>query len=277
MRKNKISQIFTSQHQDEWLTEIQKYACECNSMEEQYDLAIGENMVHETTKFHLAIKQAAQNVLNNDFVWWLHNALECESFRKAKRKVFQNDTFESIKLADFPYFFMLEFALARVIRHFVSNSKIESGAVLTQEETHQITQVALKLRSIINGKLIFESNVENYLFKYLLNKLSIKKHSNIIVKQADRGNSLRRILTVKIIEEIIHSPKLKHATSAIIADIVILMTELFFDEKDRRKEVRSLVEQIRIFSDKENALKQQTIYSYLNQLPPQINVGELEY
>lgn len=267
MNKNRtIPQTIKTLHQKDWLQAIQKYAYECNSIEKQYDLEIREYMTYETTKFHLAIKHAAQNVLNNNFIWWLHNALECENFRKAKRKIFQNDTFESIKLGDFPYFFMLEFTLARVICNFPSNNKIESGAVLNQETAKKITEIALELKSMIDGKLILESNVENYIFNALLTKLSAKKHSNIILKQVERGNSLRRILTVKIIEELMHSPKLKQTSDPIIADIAILMTELFFDEKDRRKEVRPLVEQIRISSGKENALKQLTIHSYLNQL-----------
>jgi hypothetical protein len=276
MRKNKISQILTSSHQSDCLKDIQEYAYECSEIEKEYESIIREQLESETSTFYLAIKNAAQNVLNNNFIRWLHNAFECERFRKAKRKIFKNDTLESIALADFPWFFMLEFTLARVICHFPPNSKIESGAVLTQEKAHQITETALKLQSIIGGKLILESNVENYLFKHLLNKLSAKKHSNIIIKQAERGNSLRRIFTVKIIEELIQSPKLKQTSTPIIADIAILMTELFFAEEDRRKEVCSLVEKIRLFSDKESALKQTTIQDYLNHLTPQINVGELE-
>ena len=141
MNKNKIiSETLKALQQDDWLKEIQKYAYECHDIEKQYQLEILEYVKYETTEFHLAMKYTIQNILNNDFVWWLHNALECESFRKAKRKIFQNNISESIKLADLPYFFMLEFALARVICHFPSNSKIESGAVLTQEIANKITE-----------------------------------------------------------------------------------------------------------------------------------------
>lgn len=271
---NKIALELKKDNHKKWLAKIHKYAAECFNTEKQYIKIIEESQTQETSAYRDSLIKAANNVSNSSFIWWLNNSPDTENFRIAKQKVFKDSmNLNSLKLSEFLNIFMLEFALARAIRYFANITLINYQTVITKERNEEIHTTAKHLKSLINGTFVFESNTEQYIFNDLLKKLVANKSKNITVKKRDRGNALRRMLTIAIISELVRTT-LRNATPTFLADISVLIVDIFFDTTDRRQEATSLAKAIITYLAKEEALQRQTIGQFIIQTTSQINLGE---
>jgi hypothetical protein len=253
---NNISKELKNIPFEKRLDALHKYAQECRLMEKSYfDLIEVQVKKGSSQSVNKLILEQAEQVAKNDFILWLNNAPECDNFKKAKEKVIGK--FKDLKvlsLKELIIFFNLEFALSRVIFYFANIKTIDIDATLTKKDSQEIKEFAERIEKKIANRIVFKSGNDQSNFSNLLKKLTIENDDelNILMSQADRGNALRRILTIKLIRELYF---IKKSTPNFLANIAILLTDMFFDSVDRKKEVLGWARKICLELDEEVALK----------------------
>lgn len=172
-------------------------------------------------------------------------------FVEAKKKVIK----KGLMSANQTDCITLEFICANAIKLCSDNVMSIRQAIVPPKQWHGL---AKKYKNELHYmSRTFESELEEHLFVYLINKLQSGQKKNIYNSSKKHSHIYREFLTKRIMQGVL-SVFGRNLTVVFVADIALLITGIFFDPMDRddaRKLVRLVKENV--FSEQE--LLQKTI------------------